>query len=61
MVRGFTEIGGRANDQPVVVYFNGDRSSLNELLLETNKAVLYVYYCGVSEFADEDWVTSYGC
>ena len=61
MVHDFTESEGKANDQLVVVYFNGDSSSLNELLLETDNAVLYEASCGVGEFADEDWVTSYGC
>jgi endonuclease YncB( thermonuclease family) len=44
-----------------VVYFNGSSSSLNELLLATEKAVLYGDFCGVSEFANEYWVTRYGC
>lgn len=44
-----------------VVYCHGNISSLNEILLETDKAFLYEDFCGVSEFADEDWVTSYGC
>lgn len=44
-----------------VVYCHGNISSLNEILLETDKALLYEDFCGVSEFADEDWVTSYGC
>jgi len=30
-----------------VIYCNGNNSSLNELLLETNKAVIYEDFCGV--------------
>ncbi|MGH9951549.1 MAG: thermonuclease family protein [Nitrososphaeraceae archaeon] len=44
-----------------VVYCNGNTSSLNEILMETGKAVLYEDFCGVSEFANEYWVTRYGC
>ncbi len=44
-----------------VVYCDGNDSSLNEILMETGKAVLYEDFCGVSEFANEDWVTRYGC
>lgn len=44
-----------------VVFCDGNSSSLNEILLETGKAVLYGDFCGVSEFANEDWVTPYGC
>ncbi|MGH9952527.1 MAG: thermonuclease family protein, partial [Nitrososphaeraceae archaeon] len=44
-----------------VVYCDGNSSSLNEILLETNTGVLYEDFCGVSEFANEDWVANYGC
>jgi micrococcal nuclease len=44
-----------------IVYCNGSSSSLNELLLAAGKAVLYGDFCGVSEFAKENWVTRYGC
>lgn len=44
-----------------VVYCNGNSSSLNEILMESGQAVLYEDFCSVSEFADEDWVTNYGC
>ena len=44
-----------------VVYCNGSSTSLNQLLLTTRKAVLYEDFCEVSEFANEDWVTRYGC
>jgi Staphylococcal nuclease homologue len=44
-----------------VVYCNGTSTSLNEILLATGKAALYEDFCNVSEFANEDWVTRYGC
>jgi Staphylococcal nuclease homologue len=44
-----------------VVYCNESRSSLNELLLAAGKAVLYEDFCEVSEFANDDWVTRFGC
>jgi endonuclease YncB( thermonuclease family) len=44
-----------------IVHCNGNSSSLNELLLETDNAVLYEDFCDVSEFASDDWVTKYGC
>ena len=44
-----------------VVYCDGSSSSLNELLLTTGNAVVYEDYCDVSEFANEDWVTRFGC
>lgn len=44
-----------------VVYCNGSSSSLNELLLAEEKAVLYEHFCDDSEFASENWVTRYGC
>jgi micrococcal nuclease len=43
------------------VYCNESNISLNEVLLEEGKAVLYENFCNVSEFANEDWVTSFGC
>jgi endonuclease YncB( thermonuclease family) len=43
------------------VYCNGNSSSLNELLLETDNAVLYEDFCGVSEFSNDGWVTTHGC
>lgn len=44
-----------------VVYCNGNSSSLNELLLETDKAVLFEDFCDVSEFSNDGWVTTHGC
>ena len=44
-----------------VVYCNGSSLSLNELLLETDKAILYEDFCGVSEFAGDSWVVRHGC
>jgi endonuclease YncB( thermonuclease family) len=44
------------------VYCNGNTmSSLNQILLEEGKARVYEDFCDVSEFANEDWVTKYGC
>jgi endonuclease YncB( thermonuclease family) len=44
------------------VYCNGNNmSSLNQILLEEGKARVYEDFCDVSEFANEDWVTKYGC
>lgn len=40
---------------------NGNNISLNELLLQEGKAILYEDFCDVSEFAGESWVTNYGC
>jgi hypothetical protein len=44
-----------------VVYCDGNNSSLNEILMETGKAVLDDEFCDVSEFASDGWVTRYGC
>ena len=44
-----------------VVYCDGSNISLNEVLMNANKAILYEDFCDVSEFANEDWVTRYGC
>jgi micrococcal nuclease len=44
-----------------VVYCNGSDISLNEVLLEENKAVIYVDFCAVSEFSSDRWVTNHGC
>ena len=43
-----------------VVYCDGSNISLNEVLMNANKAILYEDFCDVSEFANEDWVTRYG-
>jgi micrococcal nuclease len=43
------------------IYCNGNNMSLNEVLLEEGKAVIYDDFCDVSEFASDDWVTGYGC
>lgn len=44
-----------------VVYCDRSNISLNEILMNANKAVLYEDFCDVSEFANENWVTRYGC
>jgi endonuclease YncB( thermonuclease family) len=44
-----------------LVYCTGSGASLNELLLESNNAVVNERFCSVSEFANEYWVTPYGC
>jgi endonuclease YncB( thermonuclease family) len=44
-----------------VVYCNGSTTSVNQLLLEHGKAIVYEDFCEVSEFANEKWVTSFGC
>jgi endonuclease YncB( thermonuclease family) len=44
-----------------VVYCNGSTTSLNQVLLEQGKAIVYEDFCGVSEFANDKWVTSFGC
>ena len=44
-----------------LVYCNGNSASLNELLLESNNAVVDERFCSVSEFANEYWVTPYWC
>ena len=44
-----------------IVYCNGNATSLNQILLEERKAILYEDFCGVSEFARDKWVTSFGC
>lgn len=44
-----------------VVYCNGSPTSLNQLLLEQGKAIVYEDFCSVSEFASDNWVTSFGC
>ena len=44
-----------------VVYCDGSNISLNEVLMNANKAILYEDFCDASEFANEDWVTRYGC
>ncbi|MGC1134473.1 MAG: thermonuclease family protein [Nitrososphaeraceae archaeon] len=53
--------GGSFGRMIGAVYCNGNNTSLNEVLLEKGKAVLYEDFCGASEFANEDWVTSFGC
>lgn len=44
-----------------VVYCNGSTTSLNQILLEEGKAIVYEDFCGVSEFARDKWVTRFGC
>jgi hypothetical protein len=34
---------------------------VNQLLLEDGKAVVYEDFCDVSEFANNKWVTNFGC
>ncbi len=38
-----------------------DGKMLNEELLRADHAVMYMSYCKVSEFADEEWAVEYGC
>jgi hypothetical protein len=44
-----------------IVYCNESSTSVNQILLEEGKAVVYEDFCGVSEFARDKWVTSFGC
>lgn len=44
-----------------VVYCNGSTTSLNQILLEEGKATVNENFCDVSEFANDKWVTSFGC
>lgn len=44
-----------------VVYCNGNTASVNQLLLEEGKAIVYEDFCDVSEFANDKWVTNFGC
>ena len=44
-----------------IVFCNGNSSSLNELLLETDNAFIYQDFCGDSEFSNDGWVTTHGC
>jgi endonuclease YncB( thermonuclease family) len=44
-----------------LVYCNGNTASINQLLLEEGKAVVYEDFCDVSEFANDEWVTNFGC
>jgi len=43
------------------VYCNGSTTSLNQILLEKGKAIVYENFCNVSEFAKDKWVASFGC
>ena len=45
----------------MIVYCNDNKTSVNQLLLEAGKAAVYEDFCGVSEFAKDDWVTNFGC
>ena len=36
-------------------------ASVNQLLLKNGKAVVYEDFCEVSEFANDKWVTNFGC
>ena len=44
-----------------VIYCNGSTASVNQLILEDGKAIVYADFCQVSEFANDKWVTSFGC
>lgn len=44
-----------------VVYCNGNTTSVNQILLEDRKAIVYEDFCNVSEFAKDKWITSFGC
>jgi endonuclease YncB( thermonuclease family) len=44
-----------------IVYCNGNTTSVNQILLEEGKAIVYEDFCGVSEFGRDKWVTSFGC
>jgi endonuclease YncB( thermonuclease family) len=44
-----------------VVYCNRSTASVNQLLLENGKATVYEDFCEVSEFANDKWVTNFGC
>lgn len=44
-----------------VVYCNRSTESVNQLLLEDGKAIVYEDFCDVSEFANNKWVTNFGC
>ena len=44
-----------------VVYCIGSTTSVNQILLEEGKAIVYEDFCGVSEFGRDKWVTSFGC
>jgi micrococcal nuclease len=44
-----------------VVYCNGNTASVNQLLLEEGKAIVYEDFCDVSEFANDKWVTNFDC
>jgi hypothetical protein len=53
------QMGGSFDRLIGIVYCNGNSSSLNELLPDSNKAVLYEDFCGVSEFSSDGWVTTH--
>jgi endonuclease YncB( thermonuclease family) len=44
-----------------VVYCNGSTESLNQVLLEQGKAIVYEDFCSISEFANDGWITNFGC
>jgi micrococcal nuclease len=44
-----------------VVYCNGNTTSVNQVLLEDRKAIVYEEFCSVSEFAKDKWLTKFGC
>jgi endonuclease YncB( thermonuclease family) len=44
-----------------VVYCNNSTTSVNQVLLEEGRAIVYEDFCGVSEFANDKWVKSFGC
>lgn len=45
-----------------LVYCGGnEKLLLNEHLLEEGHAQIFVDFCGISEFSDEEWIQKYGC
>ena len=38
-----------------------DGKMLNEGLLRADHALMYIRYCKISEFADEEWAVEYVC
>lgn len=45
----------------VKMYCDNGSTSLNQVLLEKGKAVVYEDLWDVSDFANDDWVTRYDC
>jgi endonuclease YncB( thermonuclease family) len=44
-----------------VIYCNDNTTSLNQVLLEEGRAIVYEDFCSVSEFVNDKWVKSFGC